>query len=128
MSTNLYRVWCLSCDDTEEDGKDLVTVGLSQALRSVLASTPRWRDPIEVYYALDAQRAAEEYAGWYHDSRDGYEDTWPLTFRVRCPDGSLQDFEVNRNFDPTFSASELAAEVKDEAKDEAKDAVLEGPR
>ena len=100
--TALYRVWCLSWDDTEEDGKDVVAVDI---LKAIGKPPPTRRDPIEVYYQLDAESAAEEYADYAHDSRDGNECTWPLVFRVRGPDGALQDFEVVRDFDPTFRAT-----------------------
>ena len=102
MSAN-FHVWCLSWDDTEEDGKDVVTVDLLAAL-----NRPRSKHgPIEVGHGLDAEAAAEEYASYAHDRRDGNESTWPLVFRVRGPDGTLQDFSVDRDFDPTFRAAPL---------------------
>lgn len=53
----------------------------------------------------DASEAAEIYADWAHDSRDGYEDVWPLSFRVRSEDGTVQDFEVQREYMAEFSAT-----------------------
>ena len=53
----------------------------------------------------DAGDAAKAYADYAHGNRDGWESSWPLTFRVRCPDGSIQDFEVAREYVPEFSAS-----------------------
>lgn len=98
--TQSYRVWCLSWDDTEEDGKDVVAANILTAI----ARPPTRLDPIEVYHQLDAAEAVEAYADYAHDHRDGNESTWPLVFRVRSPDGTLQDFEVDRDFEPTFSA------------------------
>jgi hypothetical protein len=51
-----------------------------------------------------ASGAAEAYASYVHDNRDGYETSWPLEFRVRCPDGTIQDFAVDREVVPEFTA------------------------
>lgn len=99
--TATYRVWCLSWEDTEEDGKDVVAADLLASI----GKPPKRHGPIEVYHQIDAEDAAEAYADYAHDHRDGNECTWPLVFRVRCPDGTLQDFEVDRDFAPTFHAA-----------------------
>lgn len=92
-----YRVWCLSWDDEEEHGSDIVSdpTGL----------LPVERHTIHVAYRnVDcAVEAAELYAEWAYDNRDGYECRWPLEFRVRKPDGTTQDVSVDRHCDPTFS-------------------------
>jgi len=100
MSVSGYRVWCLTWEDTEESGKsypDKPTVK-GGYLEQILAND-RW--------ALDAKDAAEIYADWCHRQRDGWESSWPLTFRVRSPDGNLSDFEVERETVPEFHAFEI---------------------
>ena len=93
-----YRVWCLSWEDTEDDGMEVVWY---PALGPVPAPE---KDTVYDWRVSDAKSAAEAYADFAHSHRDGYECSWPLTFRVRSPDGSTQDFEVERDFDPVFSA------------------------
>lgn len=95
-----YRVWCLSWDDDEEYGSDVVGY-------DILHDHPQDRGVVYIpdIHFHDAGDAAEAYADYAHGNRDGWESSWPLTFRVRCPDGSIQDFEVNREFVPEFSAS-----------------------
>ena len=98
-----YRVWCLSWDDTEEHGADVVEY-------DILSHDYSTRERRGVVYVpstvlCDASSAAEAYADYAHSARDGNESTWPLTFRVRCPDGLTADFEVDREFVPEFSAS-----------------------
>jgi hypothetical protein len=100
-----YRVWCLSWDDEEEDGSDVVSY-------DILGAYPRSergviRVPSTVLY--DAEDAAEAYAEYAHDNRDGYESSWPLVFRVRCLDGATCDFEVDRDYAPQFSAAPVKA-------------------
>jgi hypothetical protein len=52
----------------------------------------------------DVEEAAEQYADYFHSQRDGYENTWPLEFVVH--DGEkFYLVEVERDFDPTFSAA-----------------------
>lgn len=96
-----YRVWCLSWDQDEDDGKDIVgydilTHDYSKKTRGV------------VYVAdmnlCDAGDAAEAYADYVHSDCDGNESSWPLKFRVRSPDGTLADFLVYRDFEPVFTA------------------------
>lgn len=94
-----FRVWCLSWEDAEEQGTDIVGVGPDEF------ALGRSRRIIRVLrHGLNAATAAEEYADWAHNNRGGYEDTWPLLFRVRCPDGATVDFEVEREISPTFRA------------------------
>jgi hypothetical protein len=90
-----YRVWCLSWEDGEEHGRDVVFgPPLTPAPPGCIATA--WPG---------AESAVEAYAEYVHDNRDGHECTWPLTFRVRKPDGTTEDFEVEREYEPTFSAS-----------------------
>ena len=97
-----YRVWCLSWDETEEHGADVVEY-------DILNHDYSTRERRGVVYVpstvlSDASSAAEAYADYVHSARDGNESTWPLAFRVRCPDGLTADFEVDREFVPEFSA------------------------
>ena len=101
--SNVYRVWCLSWDDTEEDGCDVTVV--TDVAKAFKKSPPR--GVIWSFAALDAETAAEMYADYAHDHRDGNECTWPLLFRVRCPDGAVQDYSVDRDFAPTFRAAPI---------------------
>ena len=95
-----FRVWCLSWEEDEEHGHDVVAY-------DILGEFPKEQRgvvhvPNSVLY--DDSDAAEAYADYVHDNRDGYEDTWPLTFRVRSAAGSTADFEVHRDFVTEFSA------------------------
>lgn len=83
-----YRVWCLSWDDDEEYGADVVGY-------DILSHDYNKRVPRGVVYVpdtvlYDASNAAKAYADYVHSNRDGWESTWPLVFRVRCPDGSSE--------------------------------------
>lgn len=51
----------------------------------------------------DVEDAAEQYADHFHSHRDGWESTWPITFVVHDGKGFFL-VEVDREFDPTFSA------------------------
>lgn len=101
-----YRVWCLSWDMDEDDGMDIVgydifTHDYAKKTRGV------------VYVASvnlgDAGDAAEAYADYVHSNCDGSESSWPMTFRVRSPDGTLADFSVDRDFEPVFTARTIKA-------------------
>lgn len=95
-----FRVWCLSWEDDEAHGCDVVTY-------DILGEYPRGqRDVVYVPDTIlhDASDAAEAYADYAHRNRDGWESSWPLTFRVLCPDGSTADFEVDRECVPKFKA------------------------
>jgi hypothetical protein len=93
-----YRVWCLTWEDDEErnsrDYPDQPPSGLSYVDQVTNSDT----------WATDAVDAVELYAEWCHNQRDGWDTTWPLKFRVRSPDGSLTDFVVEREYEPTFTA------------------------
>jgi hypothetical protein len=111
--TAYYRVWCLSWDDTEEQGSDIVPY-------DILGEYPRnVRGVVHVSRTVfNAADAAEAYAEHAHDDRDGWDSSWPLVFRVRCPDGTTCDFEVDREYVPEFSAAALEPE-EDSAEPEA---------
>jgi len=103
VTAKRYRVWCLSWDEEEEHGADVVTY-------DILSHDYNKRDRRGVVYVpdivlCDAGDAAEAYADYVHSNRDGNESSWPLVFRVRNPDGSTADFEVDREFVPEFSAA-----------------------
>lgn len=91
---NDYRVWCLSWDDDEDFGKTYADKPTADALSD---------------WALDASNAAEMYAGDCHGNRDCWDSSWPLKFRVRLPDGTTEDFEVDREMVPEFHARRLTA-------------------
>ena len=95
-----FRVWCLSWDEDEEHGCDVVGY-------DILGKYPcDQRGVVHVPCTIlyDASDAAEAYADYVHDNRDGYESSWPLTFRVRDADGEIADFEVERDYVTEFSA------------------------
>ena len=114
-----YRVWCLSWEEDEESGCDV-------AAYDILDDYPRERrNVIDVPNTVlhDASDAAEAYGDYVYRMRDGYEDTWPLTFRVRGPDGQVADFKVDCQHVPEFSASPVKPTAK---KQRAKVVVKEG--
>jgi hypothetical protein len=94
-------VWCLSWDEEEEDGCDVVPY-------DILGEYPRGRRGV-VHVAdttlHDASDAAEAYADFVYSARDGNESSWPLTFRVRSADGAIDDFDVDCQHVPEFRAS-----------------------
>jgi hypothetical protein len=99
-----YRVWCLSWEDDEEYGHDVIPYdsaaeGIRE--RKGVLSVSR--------FLCDAADAAEAYADYCHGNRDGWEATWPLVFRVRLPDGTTEDYEVEREAVPQFTASRKRA-------------------
>ena len=114
MRTSLrYRVWCLSWEDAEEHGADVVGY-------DILNHDYNTRERRGVVYVpdtvlFDAGDAAEAYADYVHSNRDGWESSWPLTFRVRCPDGSASDFEVEREHVPEFSATPVKQKAGEES-------------
>jgi hypothetical protein len=108
-------VWCLSWKDDEESGSDIV------AYNSMTHDYNR--QDRRIVYVLDvllhdAADAAEAYASYVHDNRDGYEASWPLKFRVRGPNGSIQDFEIERETIPAFKATLVKTGVADQPSPE----------
>lgn len=67
-----------------------------------------WRPDIEPedegkpYDAIDVPCAANLYATYCHRHRDGWEWSWPVTFRVRDPDGAIWVVEVELEMVPEF--------------------------
>lgn len=63
-------------------------------------------DAVELHslYADDLGWAAEEAAEWYHDNCDGWEASWPKTFRL-SNGKECAEFVVDREYTPTFVAS-----------------------
>lgn len=100
-----YRVWCLSWDEEEEHGADVV--GYDILSHDYGKRVPRGIVYVPDTVLYDAAGAAEAYADYVHSNRDGNESSWPLVFRVRCPDGTTADFEVDREFVPEFSAASI---------------------
>lgn len=78
-----YRWWCLSDNETTADARDVV--------------------------ANDALDAAEIAADTDHSNHDSDEDDWPRRYAVQpvVGDRKVQIFDVEREFDPTFNASEV---------------------
>jgi hypothetical protein len=103
VTTN-YRVWCISWDETDKEGMDVA--GYDPVTDDYKPSSTAIVVPF--YNLKNAEDAVLEYARYAHNHRDGYECTWPLTFRVRNPDGSTEDFEVERDYEPTFSACRVS--------------------
>lgn len=96
-----YHVWCLSWDDEEDAGSDVVAYDILKHDYKTEERGVIYVPSFSLARPLDAAAAYAEYA---HDHRDGYEATWPLLFRVRGPDGEISDFEVNREYVPKFTA------------------------
>jgi hypothetical protein len=62
---------------------------------------------------LDERAAATYFAGVCHRHRDGWEWTWPQTFRVKnLATGKTFDIEVERHLVPEFEACKVV-EVSD---------------
>ncbi|HEK3213401.1 TPA: hypothetical protein SMV50_001069 [Proteus mirabilis] len=55
----------------------------------------------------DLDSCIEECAEYYHANCDGLEYQWPLLFMLWIDDQYLGTFEVEREFDPVFSASKV---------------------
>ena len=61
-----------------------------------LDSMPVWEDV--------AERVAKD----YYDNHDGWEDDWPISFRVWDEEGVwVGDYEVSLDYEPTFNATEV---------------------
>lgn len=57
---------------------------------------------------LDIGEAAEEFAQYYYDNYDGWDDTWPLTFYVGDENGRLLGkVKVDVDWSPSFSSVEV---------------------
>ncbi len=53
----------------------------------------------------------QECANDYYFNHDGWESTWPMTFALKgSKDGEIKRFEVDRDYDPVFIASEISEE------------------
>lgn len=80
----LYRVWIPDHGETEESAAD---------------------DGRRDFGAIDAGTAAEYFASICHTKHDGWEWTWPKTFRVKnLSTGKVFDVEVERHTVPEFEA------------------------
>lgn len=100
-----YRVWCLSWDEDESDGHDV----MGYDPLTECPTEPRHVIWLPFYNLDNGREAAEAYADYVWRCRDGHESTWPLKFRVRIPEGTTQDFEVDLDMCPEF----IAREAKD---------------
>jgi len=99
-----YHVWCLSWDDEEEYGSDVVGYDI---FCHDFKTEKRGIVYVPSTTLYDAKAAAEAYADYAYRQRDGWESTWPLVFRVRGSDGQVTDFDVDCQHVPEFSASPL---------------------
>lgn len=55
----------------------------------------------------DLDSCIEACAEYYHDNCDGWEDQWPLLFMLWIEDQYLGTFEIERDFEPVFSANKV---------------------
>ena len=61
--------------------------------------------PIVVPDWYTKEDVAEDAAEKYHSENDGWEDDWPVTFRIYPPDSeTFIRIKVDREYDPVFSA------------------------
>lgn len=111
-----YRVWCLSWDDDEEVATSYLDAPKSDDIldRYNLNGDRKW--------ATDAREAVRMYAEYCHSQRDGCEGSWPLMFRVRLPDGTTRDYEVERHTVPEFEVE------TDSARERRLQRLAEAPR
>lgn len=56
----------------------------------------------------DLESCIEACAEYYHSDCDGWEDKFPLLFMLWIDDQYLGTFEVEREFDPVFSAKKVS--------------------
>jgi hypothetical protein len=111
-----YRVWCLSWEDDEENGSDVIVY-------DILTHDLDRREKRVIYVSnvsvFDLSDVVEAYADYANSHREGYESSWPLRFRARCPGGSTYDFEVDRQIVPQFKAHPIqSAEEAEESEGE----------
>lgn len=94
-----YRVWCIAhnMEEPEEHGKSYFDKPYAKSLG--------W--PGE--WTCDADDAARRYAEYFYNECDGHRDRWPIRFRVRSPDGTTTDFDVECEYEPSFSATAVEA-------------------
>lgn len=91
-----YRVWWKEEFDQRNAEERETSAWIVPVRRGVLY-------PEMISECDDVDEAAEEYAEYFHNNRDGWENTWPLEFVVH--DGTNYFVvEVEREYDPTFSA------------------------
>ena len=56
----------------------------------------------------DSVGAAEDAADDYHSNHDGWDGAWPIVLMLLTEDGSeIGRFDIEREFDPVFSARKL---------------------
>jgi len=113
VTAPVYRVWCLSWDEEEENGADIV--GYDIFSHDYNKRVPRGVVYVPNTVLYDAASAAEAYADYVFSAKDGNESSWPLMFCVRCPDGTTADFEVDCQHVPEFSASPVKLTAKEGA-------------
>jgi len=80
----IYKFWIEDHGETINDGEEFV-------------SACSLKDGLDYI--------AEVYAEYYHDNRDGWDVTWPITFSISREGVYLGDVSVERESRPHFSAS-----------------------
>ena len=92
----VYKVWAVQYNEEDAGSVTYLDRPASDDVidRFNLGSVKKW--------AQDARDAVKLYADYFHSQCDGWECTWPITFRVRCPDGQVLDYEVEREMVPEF--------------------------
>jgi hypothetical protein len=67
--------------------------------------------------AADAEQvASDEIADHYWSNCDGWESSWPVTFRLRSPRGNVFDVIVDMEHVPSFTSGDAVAVVERLAK------------
>lgn len=103
-----FRVWCLSWEDTCESGaRDVVSYD-PMSTPGLFPKPVKGEIQVAFFNLSKPAEAAEIYADYCHDNRNGHEDKWPLVFRVRAEDGTESDFKVEREVVCEFSAAPCA--------------------
>lgn len=63
------------------------------------------------YDEEDVEYIAECAAEDYHSNHDGWESEWPIEFEIFLDDKSIGKFLVEREYSPSFSATEIKPEA-----------------
>ena len=63
---------------------------------------------LEFEFEWNWENSAEVIAEDYYYNHDGWEDDWPVLFRIWDEEGLwVGDYEVSLDFEPTFNATEV---------------------
>lgn len=92
---------------TPSFGELMYSAGPDEACWHVESSRIRFHAGQKTYggrWSLIADELAED----YHSSHDGWEASWPLQLRIYSDGAEVARFEIEREYEPTFMAHELA--------------------